>query len=81
MKFCEEDSLSEVSGSGATLEMLSGHIYKVDGIDQFEASLWRTPEAVLICSPTFTIEGKTVHSYKITNPGEDGEEVHATQLK
>jgi len=33
---CEKDTLSDVSGSGAILEMLSGQIYKIDEVDQIE---------------------------------------------
>ena len=36
---CNEDSISDVSGSGAILEMLSGHIYRVDDVDQVDSSI------------------------------------------
>jgi len=59
---CEqEDSLPDVSGSGAILEMLSGQIYKVDDSDQVDSSLWLATDDVLICSQTFTVKGKTLH--------------------
>src|SRR5216683_3196631 len=78
---CEEDSLSDVSGSGAILEMLSGQIYKVDEIDQVDSSLWLATDDVLICSRAFTVKGKTLHSYKIINKDENGEEVDSTRLQ
>ncbi|HTQ24328.1 MAG TPA: hypothetical protein VMI09_06495 [Candidatus Binataceae bacterium] len=37
---CEKDSLSDVSGSGAILEMAVGRIYKVDDVDQVDSQLW-----------------------------------------
>jgi hypothetical protein len=79
-KTCEEDSLLHVSSSGAVLEMLSGRSYKVDHADRFEASLWHTPNAVLICNPGWTVQAKSLHSYKIINQGAN-ETVHATRLK
>src|SRR5216683_6959142 len=79
---CEqEDSLSDVSGSGAILEMLSGQIYKVDDADQVDSSLWLATDDVLICSRAFTVKGKTLHSYKIINKDENGEEVDSTRLQ
>jgi hypothetical protein len=36
---CEEDSLSDVSGEGAILTTISGHIYRVDDADQVDSGL------------------------------------------
>jgi hypothetical protein len=77
---CEKDSLSDVSGSGAILEMLSGQIYKVDDIDRIDSALWLATEDVLICTDTITFEGKKFTIYKIINKDSDGEEVNATRL-
>ena len=78
---CEEDSISEVSGSGAILEMASGHIFKVDDVDQVDSALWLGAEDVLVCDQTVTVKGQTVHLYKVINKEEDGEEVEATRLR
>lgn len=72
---CEEDSLSDVSGSGAILEMLSGQIYKIAEIDRIDSTLWLVADDVLICAQPST------NSYQIINKDEDGEEVHATRLQ
>lgn len=77
----EEDSLSEVSGSSAILEMLSGQIYKVDDANQADSAIWLATDDVLICSQSFVVKGKTLHSYKIINKDENGEEVDATRLQ
>jgi hypothetical protein len=60
---CEKDSLSDVSGSGAILEMLSGQIYKVDDVDQVDSALWLSAEDVLVCTETKTIQGKRITIY------------------
>jgi hypothetical protein len=77
---CEKDSLSDVSGSGAILEMLSGQIYKVDDVDQIDSALWLATEDVLICADTMTFQGKKITIYKIINKDSNGEEVDATRL-
>jgi hypothetical protein len=69
---CEEDSLSDVSGSGAILEMLSGQIYRVDDADQVDSSLWLAAEDVLICSKTVAYHGKVLTVYTIINKDENG---------
>ncbi len=78
---CEEDTLTEVSGSGAILEMMSGQIYKVDEADQVDSGLWLATEDVLICSQTLTIKGKKFTNYKIINKDSNGEEVDAHRLQ
>lgn len=78
---CEEDSLSDVSGSGAILEMLSGQIYKVDEADQVDSELWLATEDVLICTNTMTFQGKKITIYKIIDKDSNGEEVDATRLQ
>jgi hypothetical protein len=78
---CDEDSLSDVSGSGAILEMLSGQIYRVDDADQVDSSLWLTAEDVLICSKTVAYKGKTLTVYTIINKDEDRGKVLAERLK
>ena len=78
---CNEDSISDVSGSGAILEMLSGHIYRVDDADQVDSSIWLTAEDVLVCEDLVTAKGKTYRFYKIINKDEDGEEVQAQRLQ
>jgi hypothetical protein len=77
---CEKDSLSDVSGSGAILEMLSGQIYKVDEVGQVDSALWLSTEDVLICADTMTFQGKKITIYKIINKDSNGEEVDATRL-
>jgi hypothetical protein len=72
---CEKDSLSEVSGSGAILEMLSGQIYKVDEVDQVDSSLWLGAEDVLICTQVVTIKGKQVTIYSIIAPSDPESQV------
>jgi hypothetical protein len=57
---CAEDSLSEVSGSGAILEMLSGQIYKVDDVNQVDSALWLPTEDVLVCTETKTFQGNII---------------------
>jgi hypothetical protein len=44
---CEEDSLSDVSGEGAILTTISGHIYRVEEADQVDSGLWLAAEDVL----------------------------------
>jgi hypothetical protein len=78
---CEKDSLSDVSGSGAILEMLSGQIYKVDDVDQVDSALWLSAEDVLVCTETKTIQGKRITIYKIINKESNGEEVSASRVK
>jgi hypothetical protein len=78
---CEEDSLSDVSGSGAILEMLSGEIYKVDEVDRVDSALWLATDDVLTCATTVTFQGKHLTLYKIINKDENGEEVDATRLQ
>lgn len=78
---CEEDSLSDVSGSGAILEMLSGQIYKVDDADQVDSQLWLATDDVLICTDTMTYQGKKITIYKIIDKDSNGEEVEATRLQ
>jgi hypothetical protein len=78
---CEEDALSDVSGSGAILEMLSGQIYRVDDSDQVDSSLWLASEDVLICSKTVAYKGKALAIYSVINKDENGEEVFAERLK
>jgi hypothetical protein len=77
---CNEDSISDVSGSGAILEMLSGHIYRVEDADQADSSIWLTAEDVLVCEDLVTAKGKTYRFYKIINKDEAGEEVQAQRL-
>jgi hypothetical protein len=81
-RICQQDFISDISGSGATLKMESGQIYKVGHIDQFKASSWRShlPVLVHICTPLLTLEG-TVPSFDIINQGKSEEEVHATRIK
>ena len=78
---CDDDSLSDVSGSGAILEMISGHIYKVNDADQVDSSLWLTAEDVLVCSKGVTYQGKNMAILTVINKDEDGEEVMVERLK
>ena len=78
---CQKDSLSDVSGSGAILEMLSGQIYKIDEVGQVDSSLWLATEDVLICSHTMTFQGMKITIYKIIDKDSNGEEVDATRLQ
>src|SRR5271167_2212677 len=76
---CDEDSLSDVSGSGAILEMASGQIYKVDDVGQVDSAIWLAADDVLICTQVVNVQGKSVTIYKILNKDENGEEVDATR--
>ncbi len=78
---CDHDGISDVSGSGAILEMLSGHIYRVDDADQADSSTWLAAEAVLLCEDLVTAKGKTYRLYEIINKDEGGEEVQAQRLQ
>jgi hypothetical protein len=78
---CEKDSLSDVSGSGAFLEMRSGQTYRVDDVDQVDSALWLAAEDVLICTKSVVYKGKQLTLYTIINKDESGEEVSAERLK
>jgi len=78
---CERDSLSDVSESGAILEMRSGQIYRVDEADQVDSSLWLAPEDVLVCSKSVVYHEKSLTLYTIINKDENGEEVSVERLK
>jgi hypothetical protein len=78
---CEEDSISDVSGSGAVLGMLSGHIYEVDDADRVDSELWLGAEDVLVCASTIVRGKQQITIYKIINKDEDGEEVAAIRLE
>lgn len=77
---CERDSLSDVSASGAILEMLSGQIYRVDDADQVDSALWLAADDVLICTELVAVKSKSVLVYTIMNKDENGEEVSVTRL-
>jgi hypothetical protein len=78
---CEKDTLQDVSGSGAILEMLSGQIYKVDDVDQVDSAVWLATDDVLICTETKTVQGKKLTIYSIINKESNGEEVSARRLR
>jgi hypothetical protein len=78
---CEDDSLSDVSGSGAILEMSSGQIYEVQTYNRFDSRRWRRLEDVLVCSKMASYEGQSFTLYTIINKDEDAEEVSAKRLK
>src|SRR5271157_2914322 len=77
---CEKDSISEVSASGAIVEMISGQVYKIDDVGQVDSSLWLPADDVLICSQTVKYQGKNLVLYQIINKDEEGEEVGAVLL-
>jgi hypothetical protein len=78
---CETDSLSDVSGSGAVLEMLSGQIYPVDDVAQVDSALWLATDDVLICTKSVVYKGRQLTVYTIINKDENDEEVDAERLK
>ena len=78
---CDKDTLKDVYGSGAVLETISGHIYKVFDGDEMDAELWSTGDDVLICIHSITSEGQQHVYYEFLNKDEDGEEVDAWLLK
>jgi hypothetical protein len=61
--------------------MLSGQIYKVDGVGQVDSALWLATDGVLICAETMTFQGKKITIYKIINKNENGKEVDAIRLQ
>lgn len=71
---CDEDTIDSVSGDGAIITMLSGHVYQVDGADQVDTSVWLSTEDVVIC-----FDG--ANRYKIVNKEENGETAEAELLK
>jgi len=78
---CEEDSISDVSSSGAIIEMASGQIYKVDDADRADSSQWQAADDVLICGNVFVYQSQTWTLYTIINKDEDGEQVGAERLQ
>jgi hypothetical protein len=81
-RHCEKDSLSDVSGSGAILEMLSGQIYRFDDVDQVDSALWlATDDVVLICTKSVVYKGKPLKLYTVINKDQSGEEVGVERLK